>query len=121
MILWRNIGIFSLFIILIPTPDFSHFYYMLDGNLGSLLYGDVSVMVAENAGTTKVLVTDEIINYIALLMQGDSTDKLPVLEHLCFYTYQGYPWQLFVRHFHVDLLRERLRTQSFHKRPVFLP
>ena len=41
---YRN---FSLFIILIPTPDFldfSHFYYMLGGNLGSLLYGDVSVM-----------------------------------------------------------------------------
>ena len=44
MILWRNIEIFSLFIILIPTPDFPHFYYMLGGNLGSLLYGDVSVM-----------------------------------------------------------------------------
>ena len=29
---------------LIPTPDFPHFYYMLGGNLGSLLYGDVSVM-----------------------------------------------------------------------------
>ena len=38
---YRN---FSLFIILIPTPDFPHFYYMLSGNLGSLLYGDVSVM-----------------------------------------------------------------------------
>ena len=35
---------FSLFIILIPTPDFPHFYYMLGGNLGSLLHGDVSVM-----------------------------------------------------------------------------
>ena len=34
---------FSLFIILIPNPDFSHFYYMLGGNLGSLLYGDVSM------------------------------------------------------------------------------
>ena len=32
------------FIILIPTPDFPHFYYMLGGNVGSLLYGDVSVM-----------------------------------------------------------------------------
>ena len=34
----------SIFIILIPTPDFPHFYYMLGGNLGSLLYGDVSVI-----------------------------------------------------------------------------
>ena len=34
----------SIFIILIPTPDFPYFYYMLGGNLGSLLYGDVSVM-----------------------------------------------------------------------------
>ena len=44
MILWRNIEILHFFIILFPTPDFPHFYYMLDGNLGSLLYGDVSVM-----------------------------------------------------------------------------
>ena len=29
---------------LIPTQDFPHFYYMLGGNLGTLLYGDVSVM-----------------------------------------------------------------------------
>ena len=35
---------FSLFFILNPTPDFPHFYYMLGGNLGSPLYGDVSVM-----------------------------------------------------------------------------
>ena len=38
---YRN---FSLFIILIPSPGFPHFYYMLGGNLGSLFYGDVSVM-----------------------------------------------------------------------------
>ena len=47
MILWRyieNFHFLSLFIILIPTPDFPHFYYMLGGNLGSLLYGDVSMM-----------------------------------------------------------------------------
>ena len=43
---YRN---FSLFIILIPTPDFPHFYCMLGGNLGSLLYGDVSVMLMFNA------------------------------------------------------------------------
>ena len=34
----------SIFIILIPTPNFPYFYYMLGGNLGSLLYGDVSMM-----------------------------------------------------------------------------
>ena len=44
MILWRNIDFFSLFIILDPTPDFPHFYHILGGNLGSLLYGDVPVM-----------------------------------------------------------------------------
>ena len=33
-------------IIFIPTPDFPHFYYMLGGNLVSLLYGDVSVIVS---------------------------------------------------------------------------
>ena len=42
---YRN---FSLFTILIQTPDFPHFYYMLGGNLGSLLYGDVSVMYIED-------------------------------------------------------------------------
>ena len=44
MILWRSIENFLFFIIFIPTPDFPHFHYMLGGNLGSLLYGDVSVM-----------------------------------------------------------------------------
>ena len=29
---------------MILTPDLPHFYYVLGGNLGSLLYGDVSVM-----------------------------------------------------------------------------
>ena len=29
---------------LIQTPDFLHFYYILDANLGYLLYEDVSVM-----------------------------------------------------------------------------
>ena len=42
--IFGEISIFSLFIILIPTPDFTHFFYMFGGNLGSLLYGDVSVM-----------------------------------------------------------------------------
>ena len=44
MILWRNIENYTFFIILIPTPAFPPFYYMLGGNLGSLLYGDASVM-----------------------------------------------------------------------------
>ena len=56
MILWRNIEKVSIFIILIPTPDLPHFYYMLGGNLGSLLYGDVSVMVGAGAwGANKSL------------------------------------------------------------------
>ena len=41
MNLWRNI---EKNIILIPSPDFPHFYYILGANLGSLLYGNVSVM-----------------------------------------------------------------------------
>ena len=45
MILWRKTVKISIFIILISTPDFPHFYYILGGNLGSLLYGDVSVML----------------------------------------------------------------------------
>ena len=44
MVLWRNFEKLSIFIIFIPSPDFPHFCYMLGGNLGSLLYGDVSVM-----------------------------------------------------------------------------
>ena len=44
MILWRNIENYHFLIILIPTPDFPHFYYMLGANLRSLLYGDVSLM-----------------------------------------------------------------------------
>ena len=47
-------GKLSIFIILIPTPDFPHFtiHDMLGGNLGSLLYGDVSVM---QGGTSVVI------------------------------------------------------------------
>ena len=63
MILWRNIEIFLLFFILIPTPDFPHFYYMLGGNLGSLLYGDVSVMLCcfHPLQTDKMIVFDNLI------------------------------------------------------------
>ena len=66
----------SIFIILIPTPDFHHFYYMLGGNLGSLLYGDVSVVAdliemymickGEDSGETYIIInnkqTDEALN-----------------------------------------------------------
>ena len=41
--------IFSLVIILILTPDFPNFYYMLGGNLGSLLYGEVSGMLQKSS------------------------------------------------------------------------
>ena len=53
---WMCIRIEMLKIILIPTPDFPHFHYMLGGNLGSLLYGDVSVMIcfAEAHNRTEV-------------------------------------------------------------------
>ena len=36
----------SIFVNLLPSPDFPYFYYILGGNLGSLLYGDVSVMLS---------------------------------------------------------------------------
>ena len=39
----------SIFIILMLSPYFPHFYYMLGGNQGSLLYGDVSVMLVRLA------------------------------------------------------------------------
>ena len=41
---------FHFFIILILTPDFPQFYNMIGGNLGSLLYGDVSVMAVVMCG-----------------------------------------------------------------------
>ena len=53
--------IFSLFIILIPTPDFPHFYYMLGGNLGSLLYGDVSVMVKMSSNKAQISLSKRIV------------------------------------------------------------
>ena len=31
----------------LTKADFPHFYYMLGGNLGSFLYGDVSMMVRQ--------------------------------------------------------------------------
>ena len=43
-----------IFIILIPTPDFLHIYYMLGGNLGSLLYGDVSVIKSSFNGSGSI-------------------------------------------------------------------
>ena len=45
-ILFYHGEILKNFIFLILTQDSPHFYYMLCVNLGSLLYGDVSVMFA---------------------------------------------------------------------------
>ena len=45
MILWRNIEIFHFYHFDL-TPDFPRFYYMLGENLGSLLYGDVSMILS---------------------------------------------------------------------------
>ena len=55
---YRN---FSPFIILIPTPDFPHFYFILGENLGSLLYRDVSVMF--NRLTISIKATDTMHFY----------------------------------------------------------
>ena len=63
MILWRNIEKKSIFIILIPTPDFPHFYYVLDGNRGSLLYGDVSVMECYKTKVFALLVDCNFSNF----------------------------------------------------------
>ena len=56
---YRN---FSLFIILIPTPDFPNFYYMLGGNLESLLYGVVSVMSNSRSRIQEIANNSEIKN-----------------------------------------------------------
>ena len=48
MILWRNIENYH-FIILILILDFSYFNYMRGANLGSLLYGDASVMYVDSS------------------------------------------------------------------------
>ena len=59
---YRN---FSLFIILIPTPDIPHFYYMLGGNLGSLLYGDLSVMFVQTKISRAVADGEKMVIKIA--------------------------------------------------------
>ena len=71
MILWRKIEIIH-FIILIPTPDFPHFYYMLSENLGSLLYGDVSVMKITSAGD---------IVYLYISLSPVSNGSVPVATY----------------------------------------
>ena len=63
MILMEKYRNFSFFVILIPTPDFPHFHYMLGGNLGSLLDGVVSVMKLQEVQLRMVLV----VNYFKLL------------------------------------------------------
>ena len=56
----------SFCIILIPVPDFPHFYYILSANLGSLLYGDVPVMkVIFIVITTELLVRATKVFYFA--------------------------------------------------------
>ena len=70
---YRN---FSLLIILIPTPDFPHFYSMLGGNLGSLLYGDVSVMltiVPEGSGGVSKATTLLKLTFKAKYCQRETT------------------------------------------------
>ena len=44
MILWRNIEIIH-FYPFDSNPNFPHFYNILGGNMGPLLYGDVSMIV----------------------------------------------------------------------------
>ena len=66
MILWRNIEKYPFFINLIPTPDSPHFFYMLGGNLGSLLYGDVSVMKAILVPKDLCLVNFGLFRYVMI-------------------------------------------------------
>ena len=44
---------FFLFLCFDSDPDFPQFCYMLGGNMGSLLYGDVSVMRTKHATSVK--------------------------------------------------------------------
>ena len=50
MILWRNTENHPFFYHFDPVPRFPPFYYMLGGNLGSLLYGGVCVMIIDFCG-----------------------------------------------------------------------
>ena len=59
---YRN---FSPFFHFDSDPDFPHFYYMLGGNLGSLLYGDVSVMFACELDSSNVLETVRILSSVS--------------------------------------------------------
>ena len=58
------------------TPDSPHFYYMLGGNLGSLLYGDVSVMKRFYHG----VIPSNDANGIA---NGEDTDQTAPLGAVC--------------------------------------
>ena len=72
MIFMEKYQTFSLFIILIPTPDSPHFYYMLGVNLGSLLYGDVSLMF---------VITQIIASFLVHLVASEASaafSSLPV-------------------------------------------
>ena len=70
----------SIFIILIPIPDFPHFYYMLGGNLGSLLYGDVSVMVSDKTINYEQTYHSRFIG-VRLLCHPHSSDRNDGNQH----------------------------------------
>ena len=99
---YRN---FSLFIILISTPDFPHVYYMLGGNLGSLLYGDVSVMwifslvkIQSRPQTDKIRAKTEIwMPFLAHLSRRLTGELI------------GYPW---IRRPSSSVVRQRLLLQN---------
>ena len=67
---------FLLFIILIPTPDFPHFYYMLSGNLELLLYGDVSVM--------RAAIKMPFLEYLMGMLCQSQVVSVPGVGDLCF-------------------------------------
>ena len=76
---------FSLFIILIPTPDFPHFFYMLGGNLGSLLYGDVSVMGLQTWSDTNQAVQPQrnrILSCMYLCSENKDADQI-IAQLIC--------------------------------------
>ena len=81
MILRRNIENYPFLSFLILTPDFPNFYYMLGGNLGSRLYGDVSVMLSLAVTKSIFKYSEDFENLSFNLFQAPLTLNLKKKQH----------------------------------------
>ena len=79
-----------------PTPDFPQFCYMLGANLGSLLYGDVSVMELQceqfESARNKTLQSHVLVtsNFDDDSYHQSKMTKLTLRHHISHYKSVGY-------------------------------